>query len=512
MVEREWREASDMRPSKLGLAVVIGTAALLRFWSITQGLPHTLHDEEPAIMSAVVQIMRTGDFNPHWFAVPSLYVYVQLALACGRFLIGAAGGLWTSVADMGPEALYAWGRGLSAVLGTLTVVVVYQIAMRWGARHALLAAGILAVMPIHVRESHYVTTTVPATLLTALALLLALRAHERGTAGNFARAGAMAGLAAATSYSAAWSIVMPIVAAWMTLGTSPTRLTCMLAAAGAAILAFLTGAPYSLVDLPAFLDASAALAGTYHAAPLGADAIWRMYVRYLTEALGWPALLLLVSGVVLAIVRATSGPGRVRWTLLLVFPFVYFYAMAAKSEAFAHDLTPIAPFVSILVAVTVVSGVSLLRRFDIPRAPRTALIVGLTVASLLPPALRALSFDRRMSRPTTRAMAYSWVQRNIPRGSRVVIEHGALHLPAGDYRTTHVPRLIELAPQDVAPGGQATYLIASGDAYGPIFEAPERRRAEYDAYLRLFEGVTALETIKPSRGMSGPELRIFKRQ
>ena len=64
--------------------------------------------------------------------------------------------------------------------------VVYRAAMRWGARTALLAAVMLAVMPLHVRESHYVLTDVPATFLVMLTLLLSLRAHERATAWSFA--------------------------------------------------------------------------------------------------------------------------------------------------------------------------------------------------------------------------------------------------------------------------------------------------------------------------------------
>jgi hypothetical protein len=32
--------------------------------------------------------------------------------------------------------------------------------MRWGARTALLSAAMVAVMPLHVRESHYVLTDV----------------------------------------------------------------------------------------------------------------------------------------------------------------------------------------------------------------------------------------------------------------------------------------------------------------------------------------------------------------
>ena len=82
------------------------------------------------------------------------------------------------------------------------------------------------------------------------------------------------------------------------------------------------------------------------------------------------------AGLILGVVRAIKGPGRVRWTLLLVFPFVYFYMVSGRSLIYGRYLLPMLPFVCLLAAIAVVSGVSLLRRFDIPRTPRRLLIAG----------------------------------------------------------------------------------------------------------------------------------------
>ena len=175
-------------------------------------------------MSRVVQMMRTGDFNPHFFDYPGLYFYVQLGVAVLRFLAGATRGEWNALDQVDTPDFYLWGRAVTAILGTLTVVLVYRVGMRWGARHAALAAGLMAVMPLHVRESHYVLTDVPVTFFVTLTLLLTLGAHERERATSFAWAGAAAGLAAATKYPGALVIVVPLIAVWMTLGTKPSRL------------------------------------------------------------------------------------------------------------------------------------------------------------------------------------------------------------------------------------------------------------------------------------------------
>ncbi|MCA1650863.1 MAG: phospholipid carrier-dependent glycosyltransferase, partial [Acidobacteria bacterium] len=171
-----------MRPSKLGLAVVLLVAAILRFWALGHGIPFALGVDEPEIMERSVRIMKTGTFNPHFFDYPGFYIHLQAAVASFRFLVGAIGGAWGSLDQAPVEAFYLWGRAVTALFGVATVLLVFHVGMRWGARYALLAAGLMAVLPAHVRESHYVTTDVPLTFFVALTLLLSLRAHERGTA------------------------------------------------------------------------------------------------------------------------------------------------------------------------------------------------------------------------------------------------------------------------------------------------------------------------------------------
>jgi len=57
-----------------------------------QGLPSALDAGEPEIIERVVGMMKTGDYNPHFFGFPSLYFYVQLVIACANFLVHAATG------------------------------------------------------------------------------------------------------------------------------------------------------------------------------------------------------------------------------------------------------------------------------------------------------------------------------------------------------------------------------------------------------------------------------------
>ena len=501
-----------MRRPLLLLAAILGVAAVLRFWSLGAGIPHSIGVDEPELMNRAVQMMRTGDFNPHFFDYPGFYIHVQLAVAVARFLAGATAGQWTSLSQVGAADFYLWGRAVTAFLGTATVYLLYLAGMRWGTRYAALAAGLLAVMPLHVRESHFVLTDVPVTFFVTLAFVLALRASELERTSAFAIAGAAAGVAAATKYPGAIAILLPLISAWMTPGVRPSRLAACLATLGGAAAAFLLAAPYTILDLPGFLNGYAHLAGYYSRSQPG-EPIWLVYAKHLKNGLHWPATLMVIAGLALGTVRSVRGPGRVRWTLAVVFPLVFFWFVSRQTLVYGRYLMPMIPFVCILAAAAVVSGVSLLRRFDIPRAPRTALIAALTVAALLPPAVQAVGWNMMISRTRTVDQAYTWIVEHVPKGSKVAIETRELLLEPESYKTLNVPHLVldHRSPGDynafIAQGFE--YVVASSGGYGSAFEAPHLYPDHYAAYMRLFEQSREVARFTPSEAHPGPEIRIF---
>lgn len=512
MIEREWREASDLRTSRFALAAVLIVAAVLRFWALGHGIPYAVQVDEPEIVERAVNMMRSGSLHPHFFDYPSLYLYVQLVVACVRFLFGAVSGQWASLGEAAGGSFYLWARAATAAFGVLTVLLVYQIGARWGARHALLAAGLMAVLPLHVRYSHYALTDTPLTFFVTLTLLLSLAAHERGTLRGFAWAGAAAGLAAATKYTGGIAFMMPLLACWMTIGVRPGRLQAALTAIAACSGAFLLFAPYTVLALPEFLNNFARLAREYRVADL-AEPAWILYLKLLVRhAFGWPALLLAAGGMALGIVRLVRGPGRVRWALVVTFPLVYFWMLIGQRIVYARYLLPMTPSLCVLAAAAVVSGVSLLRRYEIPRVARTTLIAALTTAALLPPIIRAVHGDRDMARVGTVDLAYAWILQNLPPNASIVMETRAMLLPE-QYRSRNVSML---RPKDYSQWRSegVDYMIASSEAYGKYLDdkagGPQRFPREYGEYMRIFVQSREVAKFTPSADHPGPELRIFK--
>jgi hypothetical protein len=97
--KREWREPADQHPSRLGLALVLVAAAFLRFWALPHGIPFSVQVDEPEVLERAVRMMKTGDFNPHFFDYPTLYMYLEAVVSVFRFLVGAIRGEFASLSQ-----------------------------------------------------------------------------------------------------------------------------------------------------------------------------------------------------------------------------------------------------------------------------------------------------------------------------------------------------------------------------------------------------------------------------
>lgn len=490
-------------PLRATLVLAIVAAALLRFWALPQGIPFNVGVDEPEIMERALRIIRTGDFNPHFFDYPSLYIYVQAAVAVARFIAGAMHAKWSSLAQASTPDFYLWGRAVTALLGTLTVWLTYRIGRRWNERTGVLAAVLLATMPLHVRESHYVLTDVPTTLFVTLALLQSLAAHARPRLLTFAAAGAMAGLAAATKYNGVLAIAMPLVACLMTKDLRLSRLNACLAVVAGCLAAFFVTAPYTLLDLPTFLNQFARLSSAYRNNPLGGERPWLTYAKHLRIALGWAGSTLAAGGFLLGVVRMWTDRDRMKWVLVVTFPVLYFYFIAHQNIIYARYLLPLLPFLALLAAATFTELLTALGRAEIPAAGRQVVVILLTLLVMVPSSIGAFEYDVDASRVWTNQQAYEWITAHVPKDARVTIESRGLLLP--DYPVRHVKQL-RLDPADAA----SDYLVASSQCYGPYFDNPKVFPNEYADYVRIFRQTQEIARFVPSPDHPGPELRVLK--
>jgi 4-amino-4-deoxy-L-arabinose transferase-like glycosyltransferase len=502
-----WRGSADLHLAHLGLPLTLMIAALLRLWALGQGVPFAVQVDEPEVLLRAVRMMRTGDLNPHFYDYPTLYMYLQAVVAALRFLIGAMRGEWAALAQAPPEAFYVSARALTALFGTATVWIVYRVGVRWDARTGLLAAVMFAVMPLHVRESHFVLTDVPATFFVMLTLLLALRAHERATLSAFALAGAAAGLAAGTKYNGGLAILIPLVACLMTPASRPSRRVALAWIVAAAAIAFLVVAPYTVLDLPTFLNQFARLSGEYRT-PRGGEPIWILYLKHLRIALDWGGSAIVIGGLILGLWRTVVGPDRPKWALLTLFPLVYFRFVSNQNIVFARYLLPMLPFLSLLAAAALVATLDAAQRRRVSPYLRHAGLVALLLVSMVPAAYTSVSFDARAARVWTTEQTYHWIMDNVPKGAHVVIETRVIVLPPG-YHAVYVKQLASTTANQYASEG-VQFLVASSERFGPSLYGTDRSSPLSDAYGQLFGETEELVRFGPTDDHPGPELRVLR--
>ena len=506
------------RPVYLLLIILIA-GATLRFWTIGAGAPYEIGVDEPVIMDTAVRMIKTGDFNITFYDYGGFTYYLQAAVASARFLVGAMNREWTSLQDVWEGDFYVWARAMTALLGTLTIVLVYRAGLRLGTAAALFAALAMALQPQHVRESHFALTDVPMTFFVVLTLVQSLSASQNPRPIEFLLAGIATGLAAATKYNAALAIVMPLCA------LSPIKAIRLFVASAAALLAgaaigFVVGAPYTLLDLPGFLNGFARLLGFYNErAPVGGGR------RRLLEP-HRPV-------VRLARHRAVARRRRAGAAHVLLRRVGHRVGSARRREAraraaparlpdrlFLVHRRPVAPVRAVRPAARAVP-VSLVRRRRrargvVPLGARRAAEAG--VDGGRPRRAHADAGARRVDRiqhppahpEHQRACGALARRRRSSRGEAVAIESRAyLQVPPMQIRTVRVNRLIQETLEVYRAKG-VVYLVASSGEYEGFLSNPNRDPVKAAAYIDLFRSTETVQVFTSANTNLWPTIRILR--
>jgi len=404
---------------RAGLIMVVGLALVLRLIGLRYGLPHVYNPDEVAIMSRALAFAK-GDLNPHNFLYPSLYFYVLFAWEALTALLAVAAGAVSSFGAfqreffLDPTRVYVAGRLLTALLGTATVVATARLAARFdGARAGLIAALFLAVLPLHVLNSHYVKHDVPVTLLIVLAYLSYERLWEKG--GSVVIASAITGAAFATHY---YTIFLAIPLAWSAAHAARARSVAVkriVTAAVIAAVAFFICSPFILVEpATAFRDvlANRQIVVDRAVGQIGYLANTVRYFRMTMFLSMAPVTIFAILGVVYAIALPQK---RSKALLLLSFPAAFLLFICSTYPA-SRYLVPVTPFIAVFAACTMDRAFN-----DMNRATRLGSVVALGVVVMM--AIGEGVFTDLFIRQTdTRTLAEHYIDEHIPAGSTILTQ------------------------------------------------------------------------------------------
>lgn len=414
------------------LGGIIVVAALVRFYGLDFGLPHTQARPDETHIIEAARLMLSGRW-PKFYDYPWLYIAVLSVLYVGYYVWGAAAGWFDSLAAMVASWPAYWppffliSRAFSAACGTLTVLVVYRLARRlWGEAAGLVAALFMALAFIHVRDSHFGTTDIALTLFIVASVAWLTEAHLSGSQRTFALAGALGGLGAAIKYNAvilaaviAASYVLHVATAadWRRAWKDPRLLSYGVPFA----LAFAIGIPFVFFDYANFQHAMVELQSSMaHGDPrLGLANGW---VHHFTQSLrygaGLPLLAAGVAGSVLLVLRSPAVS-----VLVLTFPITYFAVAGSIRNLYFRYAIPIVPFLCLAAAYLVIEAVNAAARRNWPRlTPRGAhtLTAVTALALIASSAIDVWRFDRIIGRADSRVLVAQFIAEHAARGATVV--------------------------------------------------------------------------------------------
>jgi 4-amino-4-deoxy-L-arabinose transferase-like glycosyltransferase len=498
-----------------GLLIILAVGAALRLYGNDAGAPYRMSSDEPYVLGAAHRIIATGHFNPGIFDYGGLTFYVHAAVSAVAFLSGASAGRWSALDQVWMGDFLVATRTATALIGTLTIWLVFRVGLRWGPRVGLLAAAMMAVLPAHVREAHFALTDTPLTMCATLTLLLSIRAADTKGMREAALAGLAVGLTAAVKYNGLLVGIIPVIAA-LAFGRGRVGLA-LTAVAGGAVAGFLLGAPYSVIDLPNFLNQFAALLQSYNRQTTGEAAAW-VYLGHLRNWLTWPGVLPLSLGYIslgLAAVGAAravthgDAPGsRFRGLLVISFPLVYLWFLTGHGGLiYGRYLMPIASMLAVTIGLALawLTGEAL-RRW--PRAQARAAGVALLTVVMAPPAAAAVAWTVNHAKVTTLDQTGGWLTRRTSPGERIVMEGAWIHLPPGPV-LHHVRALTERTLDEYRADG-ISLLVASDEIDSAYAANPVIHKADIEARRALLAGLDVVQTFAPTPARPGPTISIIR--
>ncbi len=495
------------------LVGIVALGAGLRFWGINFGLPYTYAPDEPTYLTITLQILRSGDLNPHWWYYPSAMFYLHALAQAIFFLLGRSIGVFTTLADLTLPEIIATGvghttlpetfliaRGLTALLSTLAILVVYAMGRRLhpNSSVAILAVLFFALSPTVNDTSHRIGPDVLAMFFLLVSGLFALRLVDEPHWQNYVGAGLGAGLAFGSKYNAGVVLIAVLVAHFSRWRWAEWQR--LLLAFVATALGFFIATPFAVFDFPNFWEGLRWQVFSYsvegHSGQEG-DAL-RWYLTYLWSVEGWVAL-----GGALGALWMVKSRSPKYWTLLS-FPVAYFAFVSMMFTRNERTIMLIVPFLSLSAAMLLVNVYEYLTtRREMRYAMPLAVIV--TMFIVWSPLYISLTSIERLLTVDGRETARVWIEQNLPRGTRIAIEAYSPYVDRERFVVDAVGGMITRSPEWYIRNG-IEYLVASYGTYGRFYEDPARYRdivARYDAFFGHFPEIKRFDD-------GGYQIRIYR--
>lgn len=508
-----------LKVENLLMIAILIIAFVIRIVNVRYGYPLQTHPDEPVLVDAALNMIKTGDLNPHNFQYPSLNIYLQALLF---FIVQLPATIFG--VQLFPTQLidfHVYGRILNVIFSILTIYIVYEIGRRlFNAWTGLAAMCFITASSLHVEHSFYATVDTTTAFWPSVACLMAVMIYQGSGHKKwyYIFGGICVGLAIGSKYTA-FLAFLPILITHIYHARENNKWIDknIVSSLLAVLVGFLITTPYALLDYKTFFNGLLFQSMAYISHPgyeSQTTTSFHVYFNDLfTEGYGEiPTILAFIGFIALSINK--------RWeaSLLISFPFAIFLFLGFHKVYFSRNILPVIPFMALLSGYSINVGVELFEKFRQHSSLNTRgysyAALGLGVMLVLFSIKNQISTDIRMIRdnilPDTRWVSLKWIQQNIPPNIKIGREHYTppIEMYSDKYDVTYYG-LSGVAIYQKKIESMNVMIVSSSD-YSRFVDHPDQYPMQAMIYNNFFTCNDLIkEFVEDGKTMSGPTIGIY---
>ncbi len=498
------------RSDWVALAALLIVALWLRAPFVSAGLPFFYQEDEAHHFNRVVNMVKSGSWDPRYFHKPSLHFYLRMPVVAVSFLYSVKKGYLRKLEEIQTKDTYGvgdyaftvshqsivkWNRAFSLCLSLLIIVLVYFLARRVtgaaGVSIPFAAALPVAVSPDLTEFSAFIGVDTLMSLFCVASVLSALIVVSSFSMRGLIFCGIISGLAVSSKYNA-----LPVMLIPLSVVVSAGRVNYINAATAllSPVAGFFLGSPFILSSLPLFLNQFGyeiwhyGIAGHEgHSAEPGFPQ-FLFYLNWLGKsAFGWGSLVLSIAGIFI-LIAARDAKSKI----FLLFPLLFGWLMCMQRANFERNMHAIVPFLGVFASAALYAIAGRVRLDD---ALKVKLVVLIALLCMVQPLLRALDLRAEaMNAPESRRGFETYVKELSRTGGTVAVS-GQLQMPPAIYALPRVRKVDQTAQNE-------DYSKADRLAVAGPYQAPPPFALE-----RIFPGEPG-----PQRVVSNPLIEVYAKK
>ncbi len=406
--------------------VIIFIAFLVRFIGIWFDLPEIYTTEEYKVVNYALRMAARKSLNPEFFNYPSLYLYFTLFISGIYFLIGKILGFFSTPLDFAysflknPTGIYLIMRFFSSVWATLSVFMVYLIGKElYNKRTGIFASLLITFNPSIIISAHEIRPNMPSMFLVLLSFYFLIKFYKTGVLKHLYLSAIFAGIATSVFYNALPMLIVLFTGYYFYKKNSHTQfnLWVLLKTSLIFILFFVLGTPYSVLDYRKFLnDFFFHSSGALTNLPIGILGVLNNFIFISNNDWRIPLL-----GIFCIISLLLSTFEKKLENFFLVLSILVFSLPVCMYHA------PGAGYMfQVFALVFIVSG-NLLDKIYQKIYPKWLMSI-IIIFLIFPSFAETVKLDILYTLKDTRTIAKEWIEKNIPYGTKILIDMAA-HSP-----------------------------------------------------------------------------------